>query len=89
MEKTLTQLWKSFDVSNQIDGSQEFLIPSSQPMGSGGNGISLDLGIGSSIDPLHLTEVTITFINSHRTIRGQELQCFLSDPSPIIGNACH
>jgi len=40
MEKTLTQLWKSFD-----------------PMGSGGNGISLDLGIGSSIDPLHLTEV--------------------------------
>jgi len=40
MEKTLTQLWKSFD-----------------PMGSGGDGISLDLGIGSSIDPLHLTEV--------------------------------
>ena len=45
-------------------------------MGSGGDGISLDLGIGSSIDPLHLTEVTVTSINSHRTVRGQELQCF-------------
>ena len=75
MEKTLTQLWKSFDVSNQIDGSQEFLIPSSQPMGSGGNGISLDLGIGSSIDPLHLTEVTIMSINFHQTLREQQSQC--------------
>ena len=49
-------------------------------MGSGGNGISLDLGIGSSIDPLHLTEVTSTSINSHRAIRGQESQCFFLTP---------
>ena len=35
-------------------------------MGSGGNGISLDLGIGSSIDPLHLSEVTI--IGHEKTI---------------------
>ena len=34
------------------------MILTSQPMGAEGPGISLDLGIGSSIDPLHLSEVS-------------------------------
>ena len=33
------------------------MLLTSQPMGKEEHGISLDLGIASSIDPLHLTEV--------------------------------
>ena len=36
------------------------MIVYSQPMGTEGQGISLDLGIGSSIDPLHLSEVAFS-----------------------------
>ena len=56
-------------------------------MGSGGNGISLDLGIGSSIDPLHLTEVTIMSINFHWVMKGQELHCFLTGTAGFGGSA--
>ena len=37
-----------------------------QPMGAEGQGINLDLGIASSIDPLHLSEVAF-FTPEQRT----------------------
>ena len=55
-------------------------------MGSGGNGISLDLGIGSSIDPLHLTEVTITAINSMQ--RKKVAVLFNTGTAGFGGSAC-